>query len=172
MFFGEWNGSSYEEAPGGLHVTYDNGLLTIMFDQSECNLSPTFVFWVTSFRGPDPNNPVTDDAPDGNDVFTYGMSTVAPAAKTSAVVTSGAPRSGRSFMVTGLGVLFADGTSRNMVGLNCTATLAGKRLRGSGTGGCLFALPKKAKHEKLVVRVSGEAANGAAYRKTVSYVVR
>ena len=44
----------------------------------------------------------------------------------------------------------------------CRATLAGKRVKGTGAGGCTFKLPKTAKGKQLVVTVTATPAGGKA----------
>jgi hypothetical protein len=56
--------------------------------------------------------------------------------------------------------------------LNCRATLAGKRLRGTGRGGCTFRLPASAKRKRLVVEVTAAPAGGEAETGVQTFRVR
>jgi hypothetical protein len=175
-YFGTWNGSSFADSgadESAFHVTYENGLMTMTTDTGECNLGPKIAFFVLSFRGADPQNPVTDAAPD-NDVYEYTLSTTPPTATSFAVQSFPAhPRHGAAFMVSAFGARFSDGTAAAFVGMHCTATLAGHHLAGHGIGGCTFTVPKPAKGKRLAVVVAGKGrTTGAAYHHTFVYTVR
>jgi hypothetical protein len=171
-YFVGWDGTKFSQVTGlGLFVTYKDGLFTTVMPVGACNLSSAIAFWVSSYRGPDLDNPVEDDAPDTG-VYDYTLSTAAPAVKTSALAVTAAPHSGQQFMVTAFEVDFTDGTFTDVYGLTCTAMLAGRKLPGSGTGGCAFAVPKKSHGKKLVVTATGKASSGQKYRTRSTYVVR
>lgn len=174
-YFLKWDGTQFSQVTGlGLDVTYDKGLWTSTMHVSDCSLQPTFGFWLSSYRGADPNNPVTDEAPDGDTLYSYTLTTAsaaAPTVKGTAVTVSGPPKAGTPFTVVAFSVVLSDGSSLDLSGTTCTATLGGAKLRGTGHGGCRFAIPKNAHGKKLVVHVSGKAA-GVTVRKTVTYRVR
>jgi hypothetical protein len=171
-YFLEWDGTKYTQVTGlGLSVSYDGGLMSMTMSQGDCNIGSAFSFWVTSYRGPDPNNPVTDDAPDGDALYSYTLVSAPPTLSSETVVVNAKPRTSATFMVTGFTVSFSDGTSRYLLGVKCTATLGGRRIAGGGVGGCSFLIPKHAKGKRLVVHVSGKSPT-AVYRKTVTYTVR
>lgn len=172
----KWDGAQFSQVTGlGLAESYDNGLWTSTMHVSDCTLASTFGFWLSSFRGPDPTNPVTDEAPDGSTLYSYTQTAAAPAAtptvEGTSVTVSAPPRAGKTFTVTAFSVVLTDGTSVDLSSTTCSATLGGAKLRGTGRGGCRFAVPKKARGKKLVVHVSGKAAN-VIVRKTVTYRVR
>lgn len=175
-YFGTWNGTTFAD-PGvdanAFNVTYNNGLLTMTTDTGECNLGPKIAFGVSTFRGPDPQNPIIDDAPD-NGVYEYTLSTTPPTAVAYAVQTFPAkPRHGASFMVSAFGARFSDGTVALFVGSHCSATLGGHHLAGHGVGGCTFTIPKTAKGKRLVIVVTGKGrTTGASYHHTFVYTVR
>lgn len=173
-YFFKWDGAQFTQTTGlGLPVSYNNGLMKVVFQTSDCSFGTSFSFWVTSFRGADPQNPVTDDAPDGTAVYSYTQ-TAAPATPTAvgtAVTTSGPAKAGHKFSVTAFSVKLSDGTSVDLPGRKCTATLGGVHLKGSGAGGCTFLLPTKAKGKTLVVQVS-VTTSGVTLRKTVRVAVK
>jgi len=175
FYFMKWDGTKFTQVTGlGLLVSYANGLLSVTLHESDCSFGPTFDFWSTSYRGPDINNPVLDDAPDGSGVYAYTLAT-APVAKPPVVrgttVTATVAKAGAKFRVGPFQVKLSDGTMLNATGVKCTATLGGAKLKGAGAGGCTFALPKTAKKKRLVVKVSG-VYNGATLSKSVTYIVK
>jgi hypothetical protein len=164
-FFGKWDGTQFTN-PGvhDLLVHHANGLVTFEMPVADLGSPASFDFAVITFRGPDANNPLVDQAPD-TDVWTYTMLTAppppppppppAPTVSTVSVVDAGVPHAGKVFRVSGLEVDLSNGVETKAKNLKCTATLAGKHLKGAGTGGCTFHLPKTAKGEKLSIKVTG-----------------
>lgn len=165
----QWNGTDWADAPGDLAVTYVNGVLSATFAYADLGNPTGFGFAVVSLRGPDPNNPVVDRAPDSGPLWTYTLAQ-APAAPTTtppattatpatvsstAGVFQGVPTGGKAFVVKGLTVDLSTGVETKAKSVSCTATLNGKALRGAGAGGCTFRLPKTAKGERLAVHVTG-----------------
>jgi hypothetical protein len=141
-------------------------------------VTTAFDFAVLTFRGPDPANPVTDEAPDAAPLYTYTLETPPPpppvvtvTIKGTSVAVSGTPTAGRKFVVGPYTAHLSDGTLIKLTGLKCTATLGQVRLRGTGTGGCTFALPKTAKGKKLVVKASAKASS-VTVSKTLTLRVR
>jgi hypothetical protein len=89
-----------------------------------------------------------DFAPDGDDAFLYTLSTphiksVVPA------YAPVAPRAGKRFRVTGAQVRFETDEEEPAATVRCSAKLGRKALRGTGAGGCTFALPKSAMGKRL-----------------------
>jgi hypothetical protein len=172
--FFKWDGTQYADVPSvtSLDVQYVNGLMTVVFHESDMGITGGFNFGVLTFRGPDPANPVTD----GAGLYPYTLTTPAPpVVKAPTVkgttVTATVPKAGGKFHVGPFQVNLSDGTAVTATGVKCTATVGGVKLKGTGPGGCTFALPKKAKKKKLVVKVSGVYA-GATISRTVTYVVK
>lgn len=171
--FSKWDGTQWVDVPTvkNLSVSYTNGLLTVVFNESNITASQAFSFAVLSLRGPDPANPVIDTG--GPWTYTFAAAPVAkPATLTSTTVTVTAPpKAGAKFHLRSFDMNLSDGTSIGATGVKCTATLGGVKLNSTGAGGCTFTLPKTAKKKRLVVRVSGTYA-GATVSKTVTYVVK
>lgn len=63
-----------------------------------------------------------------------------------------------------------DGVVASPDTVSCTATLGGRRLRGTGPGGCTFALPRNANSKRL--RVTVTATYGAEQRQFAPFVFR
>ena len=70
-------------------------------------------------------------------------------------MTTATPKAGHPFTVS-LKVNLSTGISTKATGLKCTAKLAGKVFKGSGTGGCTIRVPKTAKGKSLVVKATGK----------------
>jgi hypothetical protein len=175
--FGKWDGTKWVPAPSSTITSqYTNGLLTVVFGEADIAtaVGKTFNFGVLSFRGPDPANPIVDTA----GVYAYTLAAapapppvVKPATVASTSVTATVAKAGAKFRVGPFEVNLSDGTVVSATAVKCTATLGGAKLKGTGAGGCTFALPKAAKKKRLVVKVSGVYA-GAKVSKTVTYVVK
>ena len=169
--FGAWDGKKFGVISRLYYdVGYADGLLVVRLERGECNLSSTFGFRVTTARGSDADHLATDEAPNAGREYVYTMTKTALAAQT-AVSVNGPPQAGSPIMVIAFGVIFSDGSGRNLVGVACTATLGGARIAGGGPGGCQFFLPKNAVGKRLVVHVIGKTPT-VTYRKTLRYVVK
>jgi hypothetical protein len=173
----KWDGTQFTAVSGfSAQVAYNAGLLTAVFDPAGMGSPKAFDFGVLTLRGPDPENPALDGAPDGNALYTYILVTPPPpvakaTVKGSTVTVTPAPKAGKRVKVGPFSVTLSDGTSVSTTGVKCTATVGGAKLKGTGAGGCTFTLPKQAKGKKLVVHVSGRYG-AAALSKTVSYTVK
>lgn len=171
--FAKWDGTKWADlaSVSNLHVNYVNGLLTVVFNETDIAANKAFSFVVITARGPDPAAPVLDTG--GPWTYTLAAAPVAkPATVTSSTVTVAAPaKAGARFHVGPFTVNLSDGTAVTATGVKCTATLGGAKVNGAGAGGCIFALPKSAKKKRLVVKVSGSYGR-ATISKTVTYVVR
>lgn len=173
----KWDGTQFVTAsPFTAQVSYNAGLLTAVFDPAALGSPKAFDFAVISFRGPDPQNPTVDVAPNAAPLYTYTPvaappPVVKPTVAGSSVAVAPTPAAGKRIKVGPLWVKLSDGTSVSTTGVKCTATVGGVALKGSGSGGCTFTLPKTAKGKKLVVHVSGRYGS-ATLSKTVSYTVK
>src|SRR3954449_7453349 len=68
----KWDGTQFTAVtPFTAQVSYNAGLLTAVFDPAALGSPKSFDFGVLTFRGPDPENPAVDVAPDGGTLFTY-----------------------------------------------------------------------------------------------------
>lgn len=175
FLFAKWNGSEYLDAPaqagdvrffiGGTGVEFlvrpaaVGGVTSFNFvvgaatgsgDGLQLDIAPDNGTWFFEVPKPPPPPPPPPAA-------ISAKATYAPAA----------PAAGRAFRVTAASMRLDDGSTAAAQTFRCRATLAGKALRGTGAGGCTFAVPKTAKGKRLVVTVS------ATYRgRTLSIAPR
>jgi hypothetical protein len=132
----------------------ENGVWTLTARTADIGNPQAISFFVLTQVGPDQRNPYEDRAPDTG---TWDYSLVPPpppTVKTAAARWTGNPVHGKAFRISGVTVSLSDGTVAQGSGTVCAATLAGKRLPGSGPGGCTFRLPKTSKGRRLVVKVT------------------
>jgi hypothetical protein len=184
-YFTKWDGSKFVDSPiTDAVVGYSNGLLVFRVGAADLGNPTAFNFAVLTFRGPDPNNPIIDQAPDSG-LWSYTMTTAPPPTTTTtpppppapvtvtsvSAVYAGAPTHGKTFRVTGLAVDLSNGTEVKATSLKCSATLGGAHLAGTGAGGCTFHLPAKAKGKKLSVKVTGKYKSKTV-TNTVSFKVK
>ena len=185
-YFTSWNGSQFADVASvtDLAVQFSNGLATFTVPVADLNNPQGFNFGAITFRGPDPNNPIVDQAPD-NGVWSYTLTTPPPPPTTTtappppapvtvssvAVASAGVPTHGKVFHISGLTVDLSNGVETKAKSLKCSATLGGKHLAGTGTGGCTFHLPATAKGKKLVVKVTG-AYKSTKLAKTKTFKVK
>lgn len=148
--FQKWDGkqmSSFTHQP--VVVTTTAGHVAIAL--CSCDLgTQSFNFVVASARGND-----LDIAPD-NGEFSFPPSSTTQITLDSILVAPKPvkPKAGKRFSVSVGGAKLSTGEIVSVDSYSCTATLAGHALPGSGTGGCSWKLPKKAKGKKLVVDVT------------------
>jgi hypothetical protein len=172
--FDRWDGAQFAQVTGlGISVNYVDGLLTVLFHDSDLGTTEAFDFLVLSLRGTDPANPVPDLAPNAAPLYAYTLTKAAakPTVTASTVAFKATPKSGKTVAVGPLSVTLSDGTSVTANGEHCSATLGGTHLTGKGAGGCTFVLPKKAKGKKLAVKVTGSYGT-TTLSKSISYVVK
>ena len=182
-----WDGAEFADTRAtDVTSSYANGVLSVQFLAADIGSPTGFNFVVGTVRGPDPNNPAVDQAPDTG-VWTYTLRTAPPPPTTTTPTTttspgkkvtvlsthavySGKPKAGKTFVVRGLRVALSTGTVAAATGLRCTATLAGKTLKGTGKTGCTFHLLARAKGKRLVIHARGKY-HTTAVRATVSWKV-
>jgi hypothetical protein len=165
--FARWNGTAFDpSAPSTTAaVRYWSGA-SISINRSELGDTSALAFWV---RGTGPDHAA--DAAPNQGTWAYQLQVGSANPPDIEVfyfrVLPAAPRAGStlqlridSIELVGIpGAAQADSWS-------CAATLSGKRLRGTGSGGCTFRLPKFARRKKLVVTMTvsymGEVVTGTA----------
>jgi hypothetical protein len=162
--FLKWDGSQmspFSHQP--VVVGRTAGALAIAF--CSCDLgTQSFNFGVGAVRGND-----VDIAPD-NGVWSFPQPLTA-ISFASILVSPLVPKAGKRFTVTVMGAKLDSDEIVMPDSYSCTATLAGRVLKGSGTGGCSWALPKKARGKKLVVDAT-VSYKGASDTFEASYKVR
>jgi len=145
----KWNGS--EMAPFNHQpVVVTKSAREVTFGLCACDLgTQAFDFAVVGIRGSD-----IDVAPDNGGTYPIPEQTVT--IKSFVYIPKPLfPKAGKRFTLKPLGIRLAE-TNEVVVpdSLSCTAKLAGKRLKGSGAGGCSWVIPKTTRGKKLVVTVN------------------
>lgn len=163
--FAHWSGSDWVAATGAtVRVTGNTSQITISVNRSDLGNATDLNFSVTSL-----NVVVTggttqiglDAAPDDGS-YNYSLDANGPQINSVDVRTTptAGPKAGKRFVIAPTALhLPPDGRTTPATitpeSYSCTATLGTKKLAGSGTGGCTFAIPKKkAKKKKLTVRLT------------------
>jgi hypothetical protein len=166
-YWTKWNAAKrvFADVPGAtMLVTFDNGVLEATMHDSDIGGVQTFAFGVLTVRGTDPNNPIIDVAPNALPLYLYDL-VQAPAVTSTTVNVSGVARAGHRFTVRSLSVRLSNGLAAHATSLRCRARLGGALLRGTGSGGCSFSVPRTANGKRLVVLVTGSYA-GRSLAKT------
>jgi hypothetical protein len=145
----KWNGADmvpFNHAPMLISRAARN--ITIGF--CACDIgTQTFDFAVVSARGND-----VDVAPDSGGTFPPPVQTITIQSFVY-TPTPFLPKAGKRFTLKPLGIRLAE--TNEVVApdsLSCTAKLGTKKLKGSGTGGCSWLIPKKTRGKKLLVTVN------------------
>ena len=154
---GRWNGSGFEPAPGTtLQGAWANGYIAGV-DRAELGGTNGFAFFVrTRWQGRAGDQ--FDFAPT-DAYFPYNLTpphidAIRPRFSASA------PRAGSTFKVNSVQLQFETAETAAAAAFTCRATLAGKRIRGTGRGSCTFKLPKSAKGKRFVLTMTAAAAGG------------
>jgi hypothetical protein len=195
-----WDGAEFNDTGAtDLTSSYSNGVLSVQFGVADIGSPSGFNFVVGTLRGPDPNNPAIDQAPDTG-FWTYTLHTKSsPPPPTTTTTTSttptttttttptpppgkkvtvsstravytGKPTAGKSFAVRGLRVRLSTGVVAGATDLECSATLAGKAFKGTGKTRCDFHLATRAKGKRLIIHARGKYRT-TAVRATVSWKI-
>ena len=177
----KWDGSNYVDAPtqaGDARYLVGGGAIEFLVRPAALGGATSFNFWVVGSTG-EGDSAQDDFAPDSGTWF-FEVQKPAPApAPAPAVATSAKatyapalPTAGKVFRVTGASVRLDNGTSVAAATFRCRATLGGKAVRGTGIGGCSFAIPKTAKGKRLVVTVSATHGSRTLSIAPRTFVVR
>ena len=157
--FERWNGTSFVPTPRTtVRVTWANGYVAAVH-RSELGATGAFALSVRTRLQNGAGNQ-TDLAP-GEAYLPYTLSpphidAIRPSFSPSA------PRAGSTFRLNSVQLQFETAESAAAAAFTCRATLAGKRLRGAGRGGCTFRLPKTAKGKRFVITITATATGGKA----------
>ncbi len=152
-----WNGTTFEDVtPATLRGGWGSGYAALI-NKTELGNTTAFDFQVVTHV----------DAADGFDrapEADFGTYTIAPPHIASIVprFSPTAPRGGATFRLQSVALTFESEEKGVAASFTCRATLAGKRVKGTGAGGCTFKLPKTAKGKQLVVTVSATPTGGKA----------
>lgn len=157
-----WNGSEYTAAgvaQSSLIFSYANGAATIRINAAELGATKKFSFVVLAVTGvvlgpdgePDDTNARFDAAPDaGHGLYSYDVKTAPPSLVVRSFRSSPAkPRAGRRYTVSAVVARSDTGAAIQSGRVTCTASIAGRPLRGTpalvrGRASCAFAIPASA----------------------------
>jgi hypothetical protein len=163
-FLAHWDGANWVETPDlSVQVSGNTSQILISVNRSEVGNPTVFNFFALSF---DSVNLGFDSAPDQG-AYNYSFDANGPQIIAVAVLaTPAAPKAGKRFVIAPAGLkLPPDGQTPPPTvvpdSYSCTAKLGARKLAGSGTGRCTFAIPKKnAKGKRLtvVLKVSYQGA--------------
>ena len=147
--YAKWNGSqwdtfAHQDIAASLSDTHVGFTLTL----ADLGGVSTFDWGIESSRGTD-----HDDVPDGTGLATYPLVVATPTVKAvllPAVVLTA--RAGKTLRIPTLQVTLSDSTIATVDSQTCTLMWKGKRI--PSTGSCAFAIPKKAKGQRLALKVT------------------
>ena len=157
--FERWNGTRFEPTSRTtVRVAWVNGYVASV-NHSELGATGAFAFFVRTRMQEGPGTQF-DVAPTDS-LFAYVLSpphidAIRPS------FSPAAPRAGATFKVNSVRMQFETGELAVASAFTCRATLAGKRVRGTGRGGCTFKLPKTAKGKRFVLTMTATATGGKA----------
>jgi hypothetical protein len=163
-----WNGSAWESAPNTTLEGAYNGGYVVIINRSELGNTARFDYYVNTFLQNDTNQ--FDSAP--NDVYQEYVLGPPHVESITPRWAPAAPRAGATFRLNAVQIKFETEETAAAASYTCRATLAGKRLRGTGRGGCTFRLPKTAKGKRLVIVVTATPPGGQAASRSVTFRVR
>lgn len=153
-----WNGGGFETVPSTtVRGTWANGYVA-QVHRSELGGTNAFAFYaMTRLQGAGNR---FDVAPDAGQ-FSFALSP--PHIEAIGPRFSPArPRAGSTFRVASVLLQFETAETASAGAFTCRATLAAKRIRGAGRGGCTFKLAKTAKGKRFVLTISASATGGKA----------
>ena len=155
--FAKWSGTEFEDiATTTLRGGWSGGYAALI-NRSDLGGTTAFDFQVLTLLGTGDD---FDRAPESD----FGTYTIAPPHIASIVprFSPTAPRGGATFRLQSVALTYESEEKGVAASFTCRATLAGKRVKGTGPGGCTFKLPKTAKGKQLVVTVTATPAGGKA----------
>lgn len=167
-WFAHWNGSDWVDTSyNTVRIFGTSTGIMISVNKSELANTSDFNFSATSA---DWANKKFDSAPDDG-MFNYSLDDGGPSivSITLATVPASGPKAGKSFTVTPTGLTLPPSGGLSAAtpqpeSYTCSATLNGRSLAGTGTGGCTYKLAKKktrGKTLKVTVTVQYEGASKA-----------
>jgi hypothetical protein len=156
--FAHWNGSDWVDTSyDTVRITGGPAGVMISVNRSELGNATRFNFWARSY---DRTNQKWDDAPDDG-AFNYSIDANGPDIQGLELQTApgSGPKAGSLFRVTPTGLRLPSGGALDALpkpeSYSCAATLGARVVRGTGTGRCTFALPKrKSRGKRLSVMVT------------------
>jgi hypothetical protein len=176
--FARWTGSAWDwDTPySTVRVMTNASGAIVSVNRSELGVTDSFNFWVRTVTGEEASEQL-DDAPDDG-AFNYKLAAGGPDIREVGVKTSpeSGPRAGRKFVVEPTTLLLPPTGAMLTISpkpetYQCAAKLGAKALRGTGAGGCTFAISKKAKGKRLSVALTA-SYQGASKTVQLTYKVR
>ena len=166
-----WNGTAFVDATAPSARASANGpIQDVEIAAAELGGTSAFHFYV--YTQLIDNADAYDASPSaGNEVWVYPLG--APHVdRVTPRFAPARPRAGRPFRVVGVQLTLSSEETVAGTAFRCSATLAGRRLRGTGAGGCRFALPRTARGKRLVVTVTVDDQGEAKASQTTFRVSR
>jgi hypothetical protein len=154
-WFGRWDGSDWIDASdASVLVTGSSSGLMISVNRSELGNTSELNFWAEAY---DSTNKRWDDAPDDG-MFNYSLQLQGVHILEALVQTApvAGPKAGKTFTLVPAALKLPPNGSTSLVqptpeSYSCKATLKGRAVVGTGTGGCTWRLPKNARGKALKV---------------------
>jgi hypothetical protein len=152
--FGRWAASGWDWGLRSATVSVSGNALALIVSVNQSDLGGTtgVNFRVRTWLDAD-----VDDAPDRG-LWNYGVAADGPDIRRVLVKTSPGlrPKAGKRFTVRPIGLELPPSAEPPEVApqpdsSSCRAKLAGRTLKGSGAGGCSWAIPKTARKQKLTM---------------------
>jgi hypothetical protein len=158
-WFGRWDGTDWVDTPSEtVRIASTRTAITISVNRSELGDTEAFSFW-TRTRAGAADAGQTDRAPEEGE-WHYALARGGPAIEGVYVTTKpGArPKAGAAFTVVATGLKLPQ-VARGLLAPTpethrCTATLAGKPLRGTGPTACTWKLDRRSRGKQLVVQLT------------------
>jgi hypothetical protein len=146
VFIVRGTASGFEAAPSTtLRVSADRK--TITANRSELGNTTGFIFFLFS----DVGETAGDEAPNGDAAYEYNLKATPVLESIAARFSPAAPRARRVFRVASAQIVTDEQERVTPERMTCSATLGGKRLRGTS---CRWSLPRTAAGKQLVVRIT------------------
>jgi hypothetical protein len=157
-WFGRWDGSDWVDTSyATVRVTGGSRSLMISVNRSELGNTSELNFWAQAY---DETNKRWDDAPDDG-MFNYSLQLQGTHILGALVQTTpvAGPKAGKAFVLLPTALkLPANGGTALLAPkpdrYTCKATLNGRPVAGTGTGGCTWRLPKNARGNVLKVTLA------------------
>jgi len=158
--FARWTGSDWDlDTPySSVRVRSTSTGISISVNRSELGNTSEFNFWTRTIAGDSSLNQIDDGPDDGT--WNYSLAANGPNIVSVLVQpTPVAPKAGARFSLTPIGLKLPPSGALDLLlpkpeSYSCAATLKGRRIAGSGTGGCSWRIPKSSRGKKLTVTVT------------------
>jgi hypothetical protein len=147
-------------------ASWDNGSQSLKVAASDIGGTESFWFYVHTFVVD--GGSAFDDSPDGTGLWDYTLQTP-DIQRLRTQFAPSVPRAGSRFGVRAVTAHLLSSEDVQADSFTCTATLAGKRLKGTGAGRCSYSLARAAKGKTVRLLVTARFRDQT---KTVVYKLR